>query len=107
MQRKHRVNLTEDQRQELTNLISAGVGPARRATHARILLKADENKAGPRWDDATIATALEVSCETVGRVRKRFSQEGMVVALEHRAPSASRPRRLDGAQEAHLIALTC
>lgn len=107
MQKKHRVKLTDDERQQLKRLISAGTGPARRATHARILLKADESSAGPGWDDAAIAGAVEVSRPTVERVRKRFAREGMCAALEHRPPSATRPRRLDGAQEAHLIALTC
>jgi transposase len=107
MQKKHRVILTNEQRAELKALISAGTGPARRATHARILLKADASPAGPAWDDAAIAAAVEVSRPTVERVRKRFDQEGLTAALEHRPPSATRPRRLDGAQEAHLIALTC
>jgi transposase len=107
MQKKHRVKLTDDERQQLMGLISVGTGPARRATHARILLKADESPSGPAWDDATIAAAVEVSRPTVERVRKRFDQEGLTAALEHRPPAATRPRRLDGAQEAHLIALTC
>ena len=107
MQKKHRVKLTDEQRHELKSLISAGSGSARRATHARILLKADESPEGPAWDDAAIAAAVEVSRPTVERVRKRFDQEGLTAALEHRPPTTTRPHRLDGAQEAHLIALTC
>jgi len=107
MQKKHRVKLTGEQRLELQRLIAAGTGPARRASHARILLKADEGPDGPGWDDAPIAEAVEVSPATVERVRKRFAQDGLPAALEHRPPTATRPRRLDGAQEAHLIALTC
>ena len=107
MQKKHRVYLTDDQRLELMSFVSAGTGPVRRATHARILLKADESTLGPSWDDDASAAAVEVSRETVGRIRKRFSEEGLIVALEHRPPSATRPCRLDGAQEAHLVALTC
>ncbi len=107
MQKRHRVKLTDEQRHELKSLIGAGTGPTRRATHARILLKADESPDGPSWDDAAIAEALEVSPATVERVRKRFAQEGVTAGLEHRPPAATRPRRLDGAQEAHLVALTC
>ena len=107
MQKKHRVYLTDDQRLELLSFVSFGTGPVRRATHARILLKADESTDGPGWDDDAIAGAVGVSRETVGRIRKRFSQEGLILALEHRPPSATRPCRLDGAQEAHLVALTC
>src|SRR5713101_3694951 len=107
MQKKRRVILTDAQRQELQTIIAAGRGPARRAVQARIRLKADESAVGPGWEDATIAAAVEVSRPTVERVRKRFAEDGLHAALEHRAPSARRPRRLDGAQEAHLIALTC
>ena len=107
MQKKHHVKLTDEQRHDLKGLIAAGTGPARRATHARILLKADERPDGPGWDDAAIAEAVEVSPATVERVRKRYAQEGITAALEHRPPAATRPRRLDGIQEAHLIALTC
>jgi hypothetical protein len=53
MQKKHRVNLTDAQRQKLQTVIASSRGPARRAAHARILLKADESAAGPGWDDAT------------------------------------------------------
>lgn len=107
MEKRHRVILTESERDELERKINAGTGPARQATHARILLKADESAAGPGWEDTAIAAAVEVSRATIERVRKRFAQEGLAAALAHRPPSATRPRRLDGAQEAHLVALTC
>jgi transposase len=43
----------------------------------------------------------------VWRVRKRYLEEGLAAALTHRHPNRHRPSRLDGDQEAHLIALTC
>lgn len=107
MKKKYRVTLTETEREELKGFVSAGTGPSRQAIHARILLKADEGEDGPEWEDAAIATALEVSVPTVERVRKRFAQEGLRAALRPRPPAATRRRRLDGSQEAHLIALTC
>ncbi len=105
--KKYRITLTPMERAALVAVVSAGQGPARKLTHARILLKADEGEEGPGWRDDAIVTALEVSAPTVGRVRKRFVDEGLAAALEHRPPRATRPRKLDGRQEAHLVALAC
>jgi transposase len=50
---------------------------------------------------------LEVGTATVERVRQRFVEEGLQVALRRQKPSTPRLRKLDGEQEAVLIALTC
>ncbi len=107
MQKKYLVTLTDDQREQLRALLAVGTRPTRTLTHARLLLKAEQLPAGPGWSDAQIATALEVSRPTVERVRKRFVTEGLAAALHHRPPRGTKPRTLDGAQEAHLVALTC
>ena len=107
MRKAHVVRLTADERAFLRDEIAAGIAPARRLTHARVLLKADQGADGPAWRDAAIAEALEVSVATVERVRKRFALEGLDGALARRRPHPAPARKLDGAQEAHLIALAC
>lgn len=107
MKKRHIVMLTQDQRQQLNSLIAAGIAKARTLAHARILLKADQGPQGPGWKDEDIAAALEVSHPTVERVRQRFSQEGLEAALHRRPPNRQYQRKLDGHQEAHLIALAC
>jgi len=102
--KKYRVTLTEEERKNLEQLISRGKGAARKLLHARILLKADETVG---WSDERISEALEVSLSTIGRVRERFVEEGVEVALERKAPNRVYQRRLDGVQEAHLVALVC
>ncbi|HET8670323.1 MAG TPA: IS630 family transposase [Candidatus Saccharimonadales bacterium] len=102
--KKYKVTLSGEERQSLEHLISRGKGAARKLLHARILLKADE-AAG--WSDEQISEALEVSLSTIGRVRERFVEEGLVAALERKAPKRVYQRRLDGVQEAHLVALVC
>lgn len=72
----------------------------------RILLKADEAAAGPGWQDEQIAEALETSVPTVERTRKRFDQGRLDDALYHRPPKKTKPTKLDGHAEAHLIALS-
>jgi transposase len=71
------------------------------------LLKADEGEDGPAWQDEQIAEALETSVPTVERTRKRFCDGGLDTALYHRPPAKTKPRKLDGHGEAHLIALAC
>lgn len=103
----YRVVLTEDQRAELRGLIGSGVAPARTLTRARILLKANHGEGGPGWSDAAIAAAVEVNPSTVQRVRRQFVTEGRAATLARKRPDRVYERRLDGRQEAHLIALAC
>ena len=101
------VKLSEVERAALHTLIGQGVAHASELTHARILLKANQGEGGPGWTDAAIATALEVNPSTVARVRQAYVSDGLEAAL-HRKPSTREYRRkLDGEQEAHLVALTC
>jgi transposase len=103
------VLLSAEGRKRLQALINRGHAPARELTHARILLKADEGEevSGKVWPDVRIADALEISRSTVARVRERFAWEGLEAALLHRPPKRTKPKKLDGSQEAHLIALAC
>jgi hypothetical protein len=103
----YRVFLDEPQRAHLRTLVGSGTAPARLLTRARILLKADHGEGGPGWSDAAIAGALEVNPSTVLRVRKQFVAEGLEPTLVRKRPDRVYERRLDGNQEAHLVALTC
>jgi transposase len=107
MKKKCPVILTEAQREHLKSLIAAGTAPARKLTHARILLKADQSPEGPGWVDEKVADAVEVSQPTVSRVRKRYFEEGLEAAVNRRPPNRVYQRKLDGEQEARLIALAC
>lgn len=104
---KHAVVLTDEERAQLRTLVGRGVAPARRLMHARILLKADQGEGGAAWADAAIAGALEIHAATVARVRQQYVAEGLEAALARRAPRREYARKLDGAQEAHLVALAC
>src|SRR6185295_4841310 len=108
MAKKHRVPLTADERDELERLLARGKADVRKIKHAQILLKADEADGGPGWPDARIAESFEAGITTVERVRRRFVEEGLASALSpYRAGKRVYERKLDGAQEAHLIALAC
>jgi transposase len=107
MKKKYPVILSETERDDLKRLIAAGTAPARKLTHARILLKADEGQEGPGWVDEEVAEAVEVSQPTVSRVRKQYFEEGMEAALNRRPPNRHYHRKLDGEQQARLVALAC
>ena len=66
--KRYLVELTPDERQELTKLVSAGKRAARTLTRARILLKADQAQGGPGWDDGRIADALLRTIPGIGPV---------------------------------------
>jgi hypothetical protein len=107
MRKQHVVVLSEEERARLHTLIGRGTAPARALTHARILLKANQGEAGPGWTDRAIATALEVHHTTVARVRQQYATGGLAAAVDRKAPEREYRRKLDGEQEAHLVALAC
>ena len=101
------VMLTEAERAQLRTLVGSGSAPARMLTRARLLLKANQGEGGPGWTDAAIAGALEVHPTTVARVRRAYVDAGLAAALERKRPDRVYRRVLDGAAEAHLVAVTC
>ena len=108
MPKKYRVTLTAEEREELDRLLSRGKADVRCLKHAQILLKADEAEGGPGWSDARIADAFDAGVATIERLRQRFVEEGLQAALRtYRTGTRLYERKLDGAQEAHLIALAC
>ena len=108
MAKSYRVTLSKSERKDLEQLLSRGKSDVRRLQHARVLLKADESKWGPRWLDTEIAEAFDLSVRTVERIRKRFVEEGLEIALSpYRTGRRQYRCKLDGEQEARLIALAC
>ncbi len=102
---KHIVRLTAEERSELEKLVTTGKANARKITHARILLKVDVD--GPNWSDEQVQEALDVGRATVERVRKAFVTDSLEAALNRKKLSKTTEWKLDGEQEAHLIALVC
>jgi hypothetical protein len=107
MRKQYVVRLSEEERAWLQTMIGRGAAPARAQTHARILLKANRGEAGPEWTDAAISAALEVDPTTVARVRKLYVTDGLEAALHRKAPDRVYRRKLDGEQEARLVAVAC
>ena len=99
---QYAVDLSEDERQELKRLVGSGTPSARRVRRANILLMANRHE----HTDEQIVAALSVGRSTVFRTRRRFVEEGLSSALSERGrPGAA--RKLDGVQEAFLVATAC
>jgi transposase len=105
---KYIIELTSEERKELSELVSKGKAAVRKITHARVLLQANESKAGPAWTDKQISEALGIHTNTIHGIRRRFVEEGLKAALERKKQDyPSRTRIVDGKVEANLIALRC
>ena len=108
MNKKYIVRLTETERAELMKLVCRGKAARQKRTHARVLLKADCGAGGPGWTDQRIAEAVELHKNTIGGIRERFVEQGLEAALNRKKrQQPPREHKLDGRQEAKLIALGC
>lgn len=99
------VRLTDAERQTLQEFLVGKRVAADKLLRARIFLKADVD--GPAWSDPEIADAFGVGLSTIHRLRQRLVEEGLEAALSRRPSSQQRVKKIDGAKEAHLIALAC
>jgi hypothetical protein len=104
---KYVVRLNPEERAQLLTFVNTGRAAAAKLLHARILLKAAVEAGVRHWTDAEIAEALETSPSTVHRVRQAWVEQGMEAALARKSPTGRQYRKLDGAQEAQLIAVAC
>src|SRR5262245_20121985 len=104
---KYRVTLTAEERADLGQMVSCGKAAARKLTHARILLLADDAR-GDECPDDEIVAALGTSPRTVARVRQQLVTQGIDVALLRR-PQPPRPDKIKvkGDVEQRLVELAC
>ncbi len=101
MRKLYRVDLAEDERQCVLELVRRGKQSARTLGRAHILLLAADGKV-----DTDIAESLHVHVNTVERTRRRFVERGLDRALVDR-PRPGAARKLDGKQEAFVVAIAC
>ena len=104
---KYRVTLTADERAELEQMVSSGKAAARKLTHARILLLADESRGQEHADERSVA-ALGTSLRTVSRVRQQLVTQGLDFALlRRRQPPRPDKVKIQGDIERRLVELAC
>ena len=98
---RYRVELSQNERDELTALLSGGRHAARKLKRAQILLAADAG-AG----DEDIAISVAVGGSTVYRTKRRFVESNLEAALSE-DPRPGAERKLSGKEEALLVATAC
>lgn len=103
MQKKYVVRLTDQERNELQEVIKKLKGTSQKVRRAHILLKADAD--GPNWTDERIADAFSCRTRTVEKIRQRLVERGFENTL-HGLERAQPPveKLLTGEQEARIIA---
>lgn len=106
--KKYIVTLSEDERDALGALVSKGKHRSQKVLNALILLGCDEGEHQVnRSTNEEMSRILNVSMRKIDRVKKRFVEEGLEVALNGRKGSRTYAKKADGDFEAHLIALSC
>ena len=107
--KRYVVELTDEERSQLVGLVDRGKVAALKRRHAQVLLKVDEGEFRPAGTDQRVAEALDLHPNTVRGIRQRCVEEGLETALSRKKQKnrGSRPPKLDGAQEARMIALAC
>lgn len=107
MAKKYIVRLSEEERKTLEDMVKKGKAASYKRLHAQALLKADVSEQGEGWKDAEISKAFNISVRTVERLRQRLVEKGLDAAIARAKSSRTKKRKLDGEQEAYLIALAC
>ena len=106
--RKFKVTLDQQERDSLVAITQKGNHQSRKVLHALILLNCDQGQFQDRsMRNEDVAAVLKISMRKIDRVKKRFVEEGLDVALQGRKGQRVYKKKADGDFEAHLVALSC
>ncbi len=108
--KQHLISLGSAERNTLEKLSRSNRASIREKTRARILLLSDVSytrEQGASRSDAQIVEQLGCSALTVYNVRRRAVERGAVESIRRGVQYKRKARKLDGRQEAQLVALTC
>ncbi len=104
--KKYHVTLTESERDQLKAIIAKRKADSQAVKRAYVLLAADENQ--PGWlKDEQIQKIYQVSIRSIERLRERFVEDGLEIALNGKKREKYKEKIFDGAVEAHVVALRC
>ena len=106
--KKYKVTLTEEERSRLKAITFKGSHRSQKVLNALILLNCDEGEfQDARSINDVVASVLQVSMKKIDRVKKRFVEEGIDIALNGHKGERVYSKKADGDFEAHLVALSC
>ncbi len=106
--KKYIVTLTANEREELEALSSKGMHRSQKIINALVLLGCDDGEfQKQRSLNQELSNVLNISMRRIDRVKKRFVEDSLDVALNGRKSSRIYAKKADGDFEAHLVALSC
>jgi len=104
---KYKVTLTNEEHQDLMEIINKGSHTSHRFRTAYILLNCDEGEYSDKSTNEQISKVLKVGMRTIDRIKKRFVEEGLDSVLERKPTEREYERKMDGETEARLVKLCC
>jgi transposase len=105
--KKYRVTLREDELSQLNTIVNKGSHKSQKVLNALILLNSNEQEGEAKPSNEEISKILHISMRKIDRVKQRFVEEGLEIALNGHPKEREYLRKIDGDLEAHLIALSC
>jgi Homeodomain-like domain len=106
--KKYRVTLTKEERAELSEITSKGSHKSQIVLNALILLNCDTGEyQEDKVKNEDVSRVLQISMRKIDRVKKRFVEESLGIALNGHKGERVYKKKVDGDFEAHLIALSC
>ena len=106
--KKYTVDLTENERNDLEKITSKGKHKSQKVINALILLGCDTGEFQEnRSTNEEISRVLKIGMRKIDRVKKRFVEDGIDIALNGKKGSRIYAKKADGDFEAHLVALSC
>ena len=105
---RYKVTLTEEERENLKSIKSKGKHRSQKIMNALILLNCDDGDFQiKKSTNEQVANVLKISMKKIDRVKKRFVEDGLEVALNGHKGSRVYEKKADGDLEAHLVAISC
>ena len=105
---RYKITLTEEEQKDLKSITSKGKHRSQKVMNALILLNCDEGDfQTKRSTNEQVAGVLKISMKKIDRVKKRFVEEGLDVALGGHKGKRVYTKKADEDFEAHLVALSC
>jgi hypothetical protein len=106
--KKYRVTLTKEERDELSEITRKGSHKSQTVLNALILLNSDTGEhQEAKVKNEDVSRVLQISMRKIDRVKMRFVEEGLDIALNGHKGERVYEKKVDGDLEAHLIALSC
>jgi transposase len=105
--KRYKITLNDDELTVLNTIVTKGSHTSQKVLNALILLNSNEKVGEVKPSNEEISKILHVSMRKIDRVKQRFVEESLEIALNGHPKEREYLRKVDGDVEAHLIALSC